>query len=276
MSTRPSPATIKYLYLRQGLSRDGVAKRLHVSRSLIATSLHNSRIKLRPRRTPSTVTTIVTKAPHAPRITMEGERVVVQHQVRLTRRLAYTLGLVLGDGYVNKREIDAIISAREQPLIEPIVRRELERFGHVFTITRFGTLIIRCNSTLLARALCSPNGKRYYSNIDFILHSHRYASSFITGFWDADGGKYREPNGTTRAHLYNSRPHNLEKIAVALQTLYAIETTIYKRAKNKCYASSGIHQRLDRFDLYVRAKSNKSWLHNIANLVVLPWKKLRS
>jgi len=174
----------------------------------------------------------------------------VKHQIKLTRRLAYTLGWILGDGYVNKREIDAIVSLREQSLIEPLVRPGLERFGTVFVVPRNGALILRCNSTLLSRALCSPNGIKYLDNVDIILHSARYASAFIAGFWDADGGIHRETSGTVRAHLYNSRLYLLERIAVALQTLYGIETTIYKRKKNKRYSNSKIHQRLDRFDLY--------------------------
>jgi intein/homing endonuclease len=199
--------------------------------------------------------------------------VLAKCQIRLTAELAYVLGWILGDGYVNKREVDAIVSLREQSLIEPVVRRELERFGTVFVVPRHGTLVIQCNCTLLSRALCSPRGARYWENVDFILRLPKYASAFIAGFWDADGGIYRESNGTVRSHLYNSRLHVLNKIADSMQTLYGIETMIYKRKKNNNSSTSKIHQRLDRFDLYVRARSNKRWARQISRFMLLPWKK---
>src|SRR5580698_7240823 len=204
---------------------------------------------------------------------MDNGQPILKCQIRLTLELAYTLGWIVGDGYANKREIDAIVSLRERSLIESFVRRELERFGTVFVVPRHGVLLVRCNSTLLSRVLCSPKGIWYWENVDFVLRSRRYASAFIAGFWDADGGIYRETNGTVRTHLYNSDLLLLNKIAHAMQTLYGIETRIYKRKKNKDDPDSKIHQRLDRFDLYVRSKSNDRWGRHIARFMLLPWKK---
>jgi len=58
-----------------------------------------------------------------------------------------------------------------------------------------------------------------------------------------------------------------------MQTPYGIETRIYKRKKNKGDPSSKIHQRLDRFDLYVRSRSNDRSGRHIARFMLLPWKK---
>lgn len=105
---------------------------------------------------------------------MENGVSIVKHQVRLTAELAYTLGWVLGDGYTNKREIDPIVSEREQRFIEPLVRSVLGSFGSVFIVPRNGALLIRCNSTVLSRAICSPKGARIWQNVDFVLDSSRY------------------------------------------------------------------------------------------------------
>ena len=110
------------------------------------------------------VTELVTSIPNHPRIVMDRGQPIMKCQIRLTLELTYALGWIVGDGYANRREIDAIVSLRERSLIEPIVRRELERFGTVFVVPRNGVLLIRCNSTLLSRALCSPKGTWYWEN----------------------------------------------------------------------------------------------------------------
>ena len=174
---------------------------------------------MRPQITPTIVSELVTSNPNHPRIVMDKGQPILKCQIRLTLELAYTLGWIVGDGYANKKEIDAIVYLRERSLIESFVRRELERFGTVFVVPRHGVLLVRCNSTLLSRVLCSPKGIWYWENVDFVLRSGRYASAFIAGFWDADGGIYRETNGTVRTHLYNSDLLLLDKIAQAMLTL---------------------------------------------------------
>jgi LAGLIDADG-like domain len=273
VNTRPSSRTIKRLYLDEGLSRTAIARRLHIPSSFVTKSLSQSGVDMRPQITPTIVSELVKSRPHRPHIVMDKGQPILKCQIRLTLELAYTLGWIVGDGYANKREIDAIVSLRERSLIESFVTRELERFGTVFVVPRSSVLLVRCNSTMLSRILCSPRGTWYWENVDFVLHSRKYASAFIAGFWDADGGIYRETNGTVRTHLYNSDLLLLNKIAHALQSLYGIETRIYKRKKNKDDPSSKIHQRLDRFDLYVRSKSNDRWGRYIARFMLLPWKK---
>jgi hypothetical protein len=204
---------------------------------------------------------------------MENGMAIVKHQIRLTAELAYTLGWVLGDGYVNKREMDAIVSERERSFIEPFVKPVLGGFGSVFVVPRNGALIIRCNSTVLSRTLCSPKGTRIWPNVDFILDSSRYARCLIAGFWDADGGIYREVNGTVRAHLYNSNLFLLDRVARAMEVLYGIEVSIYKRKANDERPESKIHAHKDRFDLYVLARSNNLWKKYIARFMLIPWKK---
>ncbi|MDV3278734.1 MAG: hypothetical protein LYZ69_09785 [Nitrososphaerales archaeon] len=265
--------TIKDLYVDEGLPRDIIARRLGLSNTFVTRSLRQSGVEIRPKRTPTIVTELVTSAPHSPRIVIDRGQVVVKHQIRLTMKLAYTLGWILGDGYANRREVDAIVSERERSLIEPVVKRVLKRFGNVYVVPRHGVFIIRCNSTVLSRSLCSYKGARYWENIDFILQSQMYARSLIAGFWDADGGVYREANGTLRAHLYNSNLLLLDKIADAMQTMYGIEVAIYKRKDSENSSSSKIHARLDRFDLYVKARSNRLWTRHISRLMLLPWKK---
>jgi hypothetical protein len=136
MNTRPSSRTIKRLYLDEGLSRTAIAGRLGVPHSFVTKSLSQSSVDMRPQKTPTIVTELVTSEPHRPRTVMDKGRPIMKCQIRLTLELTYTLGWILGDGYANKREIDAIVSLREQLLNEPLVRRELERFGKVFVVPR--------------------------------------------------------------------------------------------------------------------------------------------
>lgn len=193
--------------------------------------------------------------------------------MRLTRKLAYLLGWIVGDGYSNRREIDAIVSLREREWIEPFVKAMLASFGNVLVVPRNGAHIIRCLSTELARVLCTATGQRYWKNVDFILESSRFAASFIAGLWDADGGIFREANGSFRAHLYNSSLFLLEKIADALSNHFGIEVTLYKRKANEFSLDSKIHEQSDRFDLYVQSEGNKRWAQFIGKHMLLPWKR---
>src|ERR1700688_2082085 len=102
----------------------------------------------------------------------------------------------------------------------------LTRFGNVLVVLRDGVHIIRCLSTKLARVLCTATGQRYWKNMDFILEFPKFAAAFIAGFWDADGGIFREANGTVRAHLHNSNLGLLEKVADALSKHFGIEVTL--------------------------------------------------
>lgn len=228
---------------------------------------------MRPPRTPIIVTDLVTSNPRPPRIERLESQVVVRHQVRLTTELAYLLGWIVGDGHSNRREIDAIVSLHESRLVEPSFKCLLARFGKVLVVPRNGSHIIRCGSTELARILCTATGQRFWKNVDFILETPRFAAEFIAGLWDADGGIFREDNGAFRAHLYNSNLYLLERIADALSNHFRIEVTLYKRKTNESSPDSKIHERSDRFDLYVRAKGNHLWARYIGIHMLLPWKR---
>jgi LAGLIDADG-like domain len=268
-----NPIAVRRLYVEEGLSRDKISQMLGVNHSIVTNALRQSGVKPRPQRTPIIVTELTESNPNRPRIMISRGRVIVRHQVRLTLNLAYLLGWIIGDGYANRREIDAIVSLRESKLVEPLFRAQLERFGSVFVVPRHGAHIIRCNSTVLARVLCTATGKRYWTNIDFILQSPRFAPVFIAGFWDADGGVFHEANGAFRAHLYNSRLLLLEKIVHALNQHLGIEVKVYKRKQNRSLPETKIHARSDRYDLYVRAKSNHLWAKRIGRHMLLPWKR---
>jgi hypothetical protein len=268
-----NPRAIRRLYVEEGLSRDKIARMLRVNHSIITNALRQSGVQIRPPRTPIIATELTMSNPHRPRIMISGGQVIVRHQVRLTLRLAYLLGWIIGDGYANRREIDAIVSLRESKLVEPSFKRLLESFGSVFVVPRHGAHIIRCNSTVLARVLCTASGQRYWKNVDFILQSPKFAPMFIAGFWDADGGVFHEANGAFRAHLYNSRLALLEKIAYALDRHLGIKVTVYKRKPNTLQVNSKIHARSDRFDLYVPARSNYLWARHIGKHMLLPWKR---
>lgn len=211
--------------------------------------------------------------PGQPRIEIITDRVVVRHQIRLTTKLAYLLGWIVGDGYSNRREIDAIVSLRERKYIEPFVNSLLSRFGRVIVVPRNGARIIRCSSTKLARVLCDDSGQRHWKNVDFILEFPTFAAAFVAGLWDADGGLFREANGAFRAHLYNSNLLLLEKIADALSKHFGIEVTLYKRKANDYSPELKIHEQSDRFDLYVRAEGNLRWARRIGRYMRLPWKR---
>jgi hypothetical protein len=126
---------------------------------------------------------------------------------------------------------------------------------------------------VLARVLCTATGQRYWTNVDFILQSRRFAPVFVAGFWDADGGVFHESKGVFRAHLYNSRLVLLEKIAHALNEHLGIEVTVYKRKPNRSLVEAKIHARSDRFDLYVPARSNHPWAKHIGRHMLLPCKR---
>ena len=270
----PDATTIRHLYVIEGLSRDTTARRLRVSNSLVTESLRKTRVEIRPKRTPTIIAELVTTTPRPPRILLEAGQVIAKHQVRLTVKLAYMLGWILGDGYANRREIDAIVSERERSLIEPFVREIMKHFGSIYVVPRHGAYLIRCNSTVLSRLLCSPSGTRHWKNVDFVLRSPKYAAAFIAGFCDADGGVYYEADGTPRIHMYNSNLLLLERIANTLHKVYGIGVTIYKRKENSYSPGSAIHQRFDRFDLYIQAGSNRLWARQIARSTILPWKKV--
>jgi hypothetical protein len=276
MAGNADARTVKRLYVEEGLSRDRMALRLGVPRHVITSTLRRSGVEIRPPITPSIVTELTTSNPLPPRILSCGGKVIVRHQVRLTTRLAYVLGWIIGDGYVNRREIDAIVSLRELTFIEPFVRAVLERHGKVYVVPRHGTHIFRCDSTKLARVLCTAAGQRYWKNIDFVLDSPRFASAFIAGFWDADGGVFHESNGVFRAHLYNSNLVLLEKVASALIRHFGIEVKVYKRKTSKSPPTSKIQAQSDRFDLYVPVKGNTQWANRIGRRMLLPWKRPRT
>jgi hypothetical protein len=213
---------------------------------------------MRPQRaTPFNTELVVSKA-RLPRIVLVNGQPVKKFQVRLDRKLSYALGWVLGDGYVNTREIDAIVSSRERDIMEPFLRSVLERFGKVFVVGRHGVYIIRCNSTVLSRVLCSSDGERYRDNIETILDSRIYAAYLIAGFWDADGGCYVDKTHNARAHLWNSNLVLLDKVAEVLENSYGIQTTIYKRSEYDSAPFTGIRRKSEHFDLYVHAKSMAS------------------
>jgi len=273
MVSHAKARTIIRLYMEQGLSRDKIALLLGLPHSRITDTLRKSGVKMRPPRTPAIVTELTTSSPRRPRIESLENRVVVRHQIRLTRKLAYLLGWIVGDGYTNRREIDAIVSLREREFIEPFVKALLARFGKVLVVARHGVHILRCLSTELARVLCTATGQRYWENVAFILASPRFAAAFIAGMWDADGGLFREANGSFRAHLYNSNLFVLEKVAAALSGHFGIEVTLYKRKTNESSLNSKIHDRSDRFDLYVPSEGNGRWARYIGKHMLLPWKK---
>lgn len=275
MVSQTEARAIIRLYVEEGLSRDKIALILGLPHSRITNTLRKSGIKMRPPRTPIIVSELTISNPPPPRIESWENQVVVRHQIRLTRKLAYLLGWIVGDGYSNRREIDAIVSLRERKPIEPPVKALLARFGTILVVPRNGALIIRCLSTELARVLCTATGQRYWKNVDFILEFRRYAASFIAGFWDADGGVFREANGSFRAHLYNSNLFLLEKAADALSRHFGIEVTLYKRKTNEFPVGPKIHQQSDRFDLYVQSGGNNRWARHIGTQMLLPWKKPR-
>jgi hypothetical protein len=246
---------------------------LGVTNNFVSSSLLQTGVRMRPPITPTIITELVQTRPSQPRIAFEKGKVIVRHQVRLTGDLACSLGWIVGDGYTNGREIDAIVSLREKDIIEPVVRPVLERFGRVFLVPRNGAILIRCNWTLLARVLCLPSGVRYWTDVDIALNSPTYARFFIAGFWDADGGIYRESNGTIRVHLYNSNLSLLDGVAESMELHYGTGASIYHRKTNEPVLGSRIHQQSDRFDLYVPARYNRLWKRYIASLMHLPWKK---
>jgi hypothetical protein len=246
---------------------------LGIPHSAVTNALRDSGVKMRPQRNPVIVTELSLTNPHHPRIERVQTGVVVRNQVRLTPKLAYLMGWIVGDGYANKREIDAIVSLRERKIIEPIVIRLLSQFGKILVVPRHGALIVRCLSTKLARVLCTPTGKRFWTNVGMVPQSRRFAAWFIAGFWDADGGVFHEDNGAFRAHLYNSNLPLLRKISRALKRHFGITVRLYKRKRNSESSLAKIHQRSDRFDLYVRASSNQQWKRFIAVHMTLPWKK---
>jgi hypothetical protein len=265
--------TIIRLYVQKGLPRDKIALMLGLPHSTITDTLRRHGVKMRPPRTPTMLSELTISKPHHPRIeNLEGQ-VIVRHQIRLTKKLAYLLGWIVGDGYSNRREIDAIVSLRERRIIEPFAKGILARFGKILVVPRNGAHIIRCSSTKLARVLCTASGQRYWENVDFMLQLPEFAASFIAGFWDADGGVFREANGAFRAHLYNSNLLLLEKIADALSKEFRIEVTIYKRKTNEFSPESKIHEQSDRFDLYVKAEGNELWARHIGRRMLLPWKR---
>jgi LAGLIDADG DNA endonuclease family protein len=264
--------TIIRLYVQEGLSRDKIALKLDLPHSTITDTLRKSGVKMRPPRTPTIVSELTISKPRPPLIENLKGQVIVRHQIRLTKKLAYLLGWIVGDGYSNRREIDAIVSLRECRLIEPFAKGLLSRFGKILVVPRNGTHIIRCSSTKLARVLCTATGQRHWKNVDFILESPSFAAAFIAGLWDADGGIFRESSGAFRAHLYSSNLLLLERIADALSKQFRIEVTIYKRKTNEFSPDSKIHEQSDRFDLYVQAEGNNRWAKYIGRLMLLPWK----
>jgi hypothetical protein len=261
------------LYVEKGLPRDKIALLLGIPHSRVTNALRRSGVQMRPPRTPIILTALTNSNPQRPHIEIISDRVVIRHQIRLTTKLAYLLGWIVGDGYSNRREIDAIVSLRERRYIEPFVKSMLSRFGQVLIIPRNGAHIIRCGSTKLARVLCKDSGQRYWKNVDLILEFPRFAAAFIVGLWAADGGLFREDNGAFRAHLYNSNLPMLEKIADALSKHFGIEVTLYKRKANESSPDSKIHEQSDRFDLYVRAEGNHRWARHIGRHMLLPWKR---
>lgn len=261
------------LYVDEGLPRDKIALILGIPHSRVTNTLRKFGIRMRPPRTPIIVTDLTMSNPRRPRIENLERRIVIRHQVRLTTKLAYLLGWIVGDGYSNTREIDAIVSLRERKYIEPFVKGLLSRFGQILVVTRNGARIIRCSSTKLARVLCKDSGQRNWKNVDFILEFPRVAAAFVAGLWDADGGLFREANGAFRAHLYSSNLILLEKIADAVSKHFGIEVTLYKRKTNESSPNSKIHEQSDRFDLYVQAEGNHRWARHIGRHMLLPWKR---
>jgi LAGLIDADG-like domain len=273
MASYAEARSISRLYVEEGLSRDKIALVLGLPHSAVTNTLRKSGIQMRPPRTPTMFTELTKSKPHPPRIESLESQVVVRHQIRITTKLAYLLGWIVGDGYSNKREIDAIVSSRERRLVELAIKALLARFGKVIVVPRHGVHIVRCSSTELARVLCTATGQRYWKNVDFILESPRFAAAFIAGLWDADGGIFREANGASRAHLYNSNLLLLERIADALSKQFRIEVTIYKRKTNEFSPDSKIHEQSDRFNLYIRAEGNDRWAQCIGRHMLLPWKR---
>lgn len=262
---------IKILYVEQGLSRDTVAKKLGVPASLVSRSLRDAGIPLRPQKAPFLLPEIVTHQPDNPKTMILKGQPVLRVQIRLDRRIAYLVGWLLGDGSVNGREAIAILSSQERKIVEPHIRPVMERFGSVFVVRRFGCFLLRCTSSILARLLSDFQGRRSFDNVNRILCTKAYAGYLVAGLWDADGSVYTERSGK-RIHLYNSNLDLLDKVAEALEQLYKISSTIYKR-KEYAETSSNIRGRRDRFDLYVRAESNEKWLNFIGRHMIIPWKK---
>lgn len=269
---RVSPRLVARLYVKDGLSRDRIASQLGIPHSAVCEALKNQRVLMRPKITPTTVTELTIFNPKPDRIVSFGRSAKVKRQIRLTMEFAYLLGWTLGDGYTNKREMDAIISLRERKYVELFLKHELREYGRLLVVTRHGTHIVRCLSTRLARVLCTPGGRRFWRNVDFVLRFPKYAAALMAGFWDADGGVFHDTNGAFRVHLYNSNRGLLERIAKALTTHFGIETAIYKRKRTHS-PNSNIHQKKARLDLYVWANSNELWARNISTFMKLPWKK---
>jgi hypothetical protein len=181
--------------------------------------------------------------------------------IKITPELAYVIGFTLGDGSVQKYQLEVFNKDRK---LKGILYKYLEPYGTITTEERSnGLWRLRLSNGAIASLIKDEDGIRK-DTIKYIFKNDNLAKQFIAAFWDAEGSVLKQRN-YCHLYVYNSNKYLIDKICEYLQSK-RINYSIHSRKTRSKLAILGGRLVVSRKDLHrisVHKCSLKRWVDSI-------------
>ncbi len=128
--------------------------------------------------------------------------------IKITPELAYVIGFALGDGSIQKYQVELFNQDRK---LKSNLFKYLKNYGTITENERDdGLWRLRLSNGKIANLIKNEKDIRK-DTIDYIFKSRDLAKKFIAAFWDAEGSVLRH-NNYFHIYLYNSHDYIINKI----------------------------------------------------------------
>jgi len=195
------------------------------------------------------------------RIKQEGNRLTKVDSVEMTPDLAYIIGFALGDGSVQKYQLE--VFNKDESLYSHLYKL-LSRYGTPGEDKRSdGLWRLRLSSIRIA-SLVRKNGELNEETVNYIFKKDRLARKFVAAFWDAEGSVRRERN-YFNIYLYNSNTYLLDKVGKFLNKKGIEYSTRFTFEPGREYYLNGrrIISKKKIYRISVPKSSMKKWTDEI-------------
>ncbi|HLD59142.1 MAG TPA: LAGLIDADG family homing endonuclease [archaeon] len=181
--------------------------------------------------------------------------------IEITPELAYIIGFTLGDGSVQKFQVE--VFNKDKELREPLLNF-MQKYGAVTQEERpNGLWRLRLSDVLIADLIKNQEGIRK-DTIEYILKKDELAKKFIAAFWDAEGSVLKQEN-YIHVYLYNSNKYLIDRIKEYLESK-GIESSILSmdgRGRKYFYNGKPIIAKKIIFRLSIPKKHLTKWINEI-------------
>ena len=128
--------------------------------------------------------------------------------IQITPELAYVIGFALGDGSIQKYQVELFNQDRK---LKDHLFKYLKPYGTITEDERYDKLWrLRLSNGKIANLIKNEKGIRK-DTIDYIFNNINLAKNFIAAFWDAEGSVLKQ-NNYFHIYLYNSNNYIITKI----------------------------------------------------------------